>query len=92
MRNLFSKISIRSIVLKFVSTACDLLESGVAGLFGPRDKSASYFVQSMCDAMDLPYITTRWDPEQTRGNAINLYPHPEILSTVVDIIIKSLFD
>ncbi|XP_015173134.1 PREDICTED: glutamate receptor ionotropic, kainate 2-like [Polistes dominula] len=67
---------------------CKLLEMGVAGLFGPKDKSASYFVQSMCDAMDLPYITTRWDPEQTRGNAINLYPHPEVLSMVYYNIIK----
>ncbi|KAK2579601.1 hypothetical protein KPH14_010895 [Odynerus spinipes] len=67
---------------------CQLLQDGVAGIFGPQDKAASYFAQSMCDAMDLPYITARWDPDQTRGNVINLYPHPEVLSMVYQNILK----
>lgn len=67
---------------------CNLIQYGVAGIFGPQDKSAAYFAQSLCDAMDLPYITGRWDPDESRGNAINLYPRPEILSMIYKNIIN----
>ncbi|XP_011872397.1 PREDICTED: glutamate receptor ionotropic, kainate 2-like isoform X2 [Vollenhovia emeryi] len=62
--------------------ACELISNGVAGIFGPQDKSTASYVQSMCDTLDIPHITARWDSEPQRGNVINLYPHPDALSMV----------
>jgi hypothetical protein len=61
----------------------------VAAIFGPQDKSTADYVQSMCDTLDIPHIATRWDSEPKRGNVINLYPHPEVLSTVLHIYVFS---
>ena len=34
-------------------------------------------VQSICDAMEIPHIETRWDFRLKRVDySINLYPHP----------------
>lgn len=63
--------------------ACEFVNSGVAAIFGPQDKSTANYVQSMCDSLDIPHIAARWDSEPKRGNVINLYPHPEVFSTVL---------
>lgn len=55
----------------------------MAGIFGPQSKSTVDYVQSMCDTLDIPHITARWDPEPKRGNVVNLYPHADTLSTVL---------
>ncbi|KAG7201425.1 hypothetical protein KM043_004185 [Ampulex compressa] len=68
--------------------ACLLLRVGVAGIFGPQDKAAATHVQSMCDTMDIPHITARWEAEPKRGNVINLYPHSEVLSTVYQQLVE----
>lgn len=66
--------------------ACELVNNGVAGIFGPQDKSTANHVQSMCDTLDIPHIAARWDSEPKRGNVINLYPHPDALSMVLILI------
>lgn len=63
--------------------ACELLSNTVAGIFGPQSKSTVDHVQSICDALDIPHIVARWDPEPKRGNVVNLYPHANTLSTVL---------
>lgn len=63
--------------------ACKLVNSGIAGIFGPQNKLTANYVQSMCDTLDIPYITARWDSESKRSNVINLYPHPDMLSMVL---------
>lgn len=68
--------------------ACKLINDGVAGIFGPQDKSTASYVQSMCDTLDIPCIAVRWDSEPKRGNVINLYPHPDALSKVFILIIN----
>ncbi|XP_032677549.1 glutamate receptor ionotropic, kainate 2-like isoform X2 [Odontomachus brunneus] len=66
---------------------CELLSSGVAGIFGPQAKSTVDHVQSTCDTLDIPHIAARWDAEPKRGNVVNLYPHADTLSTVFQDII-----
>ncbi|XP_011690717.1 PREDICTED: glutamate receptor ionotropic, kainate 2-like isoform X2 [Wasmannia auropunctata] len=69
--------------------ACELVNNGVTGLFGPQDKTTASHIQSMCDILDIPHIAARWDSEPKRGNVINLYPHPDALSMVFqDLIIE----
>ncbi|EFN71373.1 Glutamate receptor, ionotropic kainate 2 [Camponotus floridanus] len=68
--------------------ACKLVNSRIAGIFGPQDKLTANYVQSMCDTLDIPYIAARWDSKSKHSNGINLYPHPNMLSTVFHDLIK----
>ena len=69
--------------LFFFLTVCHLLRSGVAALFGPQSGTTSSHVQSICDAMEIPHIETRWDFRLKRDDySINLYPHPRTISKV----------
>lgn len=63
-------------------SACELVNSEVAGIYGFQDKWTAGHVQSMCDILDIPYITGRWDLKLKSGNLINLHPHPDTLSMV----------
>ena len=64
-------------------SVCHLLRSGVAALFGPQSGTTSSHVQSICDAMEIPHIETRWDYRLRRDEySVNLYPHPSALSKV----------
>ncbi|XP_063613370.1 glutamate receptor ionotropic, kainate 2-like, partial [Penaeus indicus] len=60
---------------------CTYLRAGVAAIFGPQSERASAHVQSICDALEIPHIETRWDYRVRREHySINLYPHPFSLS------------
>ncbi|KYN07451.1 Glutamate receptor, ionotropic kainate 2 [Cyphomyrmex costatus] len=75
-------------VFQVANIACELINNGVAGIFGPQDKTTVNHIQSMCDTLDIPHIAARWDSEPKRGNVINLYPHPDALSMVFQELIK----
>ncbi|CAL4122174.1 unnamed protein product, partial [Meganyctiphanes norvegica] len=63
------------------NTVCWMARSGVAAIFGPQSGQTSAHVQSICDALDLPHIETRWDFRLRRDDySINLYPHPSSMS------------
>lgn len=60
---------------------CSYVRAGVAAIFGPQSERASAHVQSICDALEIPHIETRWDYRVRREHySINLYPHPFSLS------------
>ncbi|XP_071521274.1 glutamate receptor ionotropic, kainate 2-like isoform X2 [Panulirus ornatus] len=60
---------------------CNLVNSGVAAIFGPQSGQTSAHVQSICDALEIPHIETRWDYRLRRDDySVNLYPHPSSLS------------
>ncbi|XP_071747530.1 glutamate receptor ionotropic, kainate 2 isoform X1 [Lepeophtheirus salmonis] len=67
---------------------CHLLRTGVAALFGPQSGTTSSHVQSICDAMEIPHIETRWDYRlKNDAYSVNLYPHPKTISKAyVDLI------
>ncbi|XP_072745109.1 glutamate receptor ionotropic, kainate 2 isoform X2 [Anoplolepis gracilipes] len=71
-----------------VSTkVCELLKTGIVGIFGPQEKVTAEYVQSMCDTMEVPHISVRQDPGeplQPRGLSLNLYPHVSALSRIYD--------
>ena len=53
---------------------CKALETGVSGLFGPQSGATAAHIQSMCDALELPHVETRWDSrdiEKTIGTLLN---------------------
>ena len=69
---------------------CHLLRSGVAALFGPESGSTSSHIQSICDAMEIPHIETRWDYLVRRDSySINLHPSPKLISKAYKSLIQS---
>ncbi|XP_042867492.1 glutamate receptor ionotropic, kainate 2-like [Penaeus japonicus] len=70
---------------------CDILRSPVAAIFGPQLEKTANHVQSICDAMEIPHIETRWDYKLTRdAYSINLYPYPPSLSEAYRRILMAL--
>ena len=71
------------VLLPLMCSVCQMLKSGVAALFGPESGTTSSHVQSICDAMEIPHIETRWDYLTKRDDySINLYPSPKQISRV----------
>jgi ionotropic glutamate receptor len=80
---LLVKSTIKKNNIHFSPSVCHLLKSGVAALFGPESGTTSSHVQSICDAMEIPHIETRWDFLTKRDDySINLYPSPKQISKV----------
>ena len=40
---------------------CDLVRPGIAAIFGPTSAFASNHVQSVSEALHLPFMETRWN-------------------------------
>ncbi|XP_068239083.1 glutamate receptor ionotropic, kainate 2-like isoform X2 [Palaemon carinicauda] len=60
---------------------CQNVGAGIVAVFGPQSSKTSAHVQSICDALEIPHIETRWDFRTRRDDySINLYPHPSALS------------
>lgn len=72
----------------FFISVCSLLQTGIAGIFGPQSDVTSMHVQSICDAIDIPHVETRWDFQLQRADmSINLFPRPSVLSQAyVDLV------
>jgi len=69
---------------------CGLLRTGVVAIFDPVDGHISRHLQSICDAMDIPHIETRWDFKLRRNDlSINLYPRPSVLAKAYVDIVKA---
>uniref|UniRef100_A0A1B6CLB4 Glutamate receptor n=2 Tax=Clastoptera arizonana TaxID=38151 RepID=A0A1B6CLB4_9HEMI len=62
---------------------CELVSTGVVGIFGPQSSDTTDHVQSMCDTMEIPHLAYRWDSRQRRGSClVNLFPYPPVLAKV----------
>uniref|UniRef100_A0AAQ5Z6J5 Glutamate receptor n=1 Tax=Amphiprion ocellaris TaxID=80972 RepID=A0AAQ5Z6J5_AMPOC len=70
--------------------ACDQLALGVGAVFGPSHSSSVSAVQSICNALEVPHIQTRWKhPSVDNKDSfyINLYPeYASISRAVLDIV------
>ncbi|EDM10652.1 glutamate receptor, ionotropic, kainate 1, isoform CRA_f [Rattus norvegicus] len=71
--------------------ACDQLALGVAALFGPSHSSSVSAVQSICNALEVPHIQTRWKHPSVDSRDlfyINLYPdYAAISRAVLDLVL-----
>lgn len=74
----------------FTGPACDQLALGVGAVFGPSHSSSVSAVQSICNALEVPHIQTRWKhPSVDNKDSfyINLYPeYSSISRAVLDIV------
>lgn len=73
------------------ASACDQLALGVAALFGPSHSSSVSAVQSICNALEVPHIQTRWKHPSVDNRDlfyINLYPdYAAISRAVLDLVL-----
>ncbi|XP_075450022.1 glutamate receptor ionotropic, kainate 1 isoform X2 [Ascaphus truei] len=71
--------------------ACDQLALGVAALFGPSHSSSVSAVQSICNALEVPHIQTRWKHPSVDNKDtffINLHPdYAAISRAVLDLVL-----
>ncbi|XP_030648078.1 glutamate receptor ionotropic, kainate 1 [Chanos chanos] len=69
---------------------CDQLALGVAAVFGPSHSSSVSAVQSICNALEVPHIQTRWKHPSVDNRDtfyINLYPeYTSISRAILDIV------
>ncbi|CAH1402280.1 unnamed protein product [Nezara viridula] len=69
---------------------CELMSNGVAAIFGPQSPFTSYHVQSLCDTMEMPHLSTKWDLSQRRSSCLlNIYPHPSSLTQAITDIVTA---
>uniref|UniRef100_A0A3B3ZQ89 Glutamate receptor n=1 Tax=Periophthalmus magnuspinnatus TaxID=409849 RepID=A0A3B3ZQ89_9GOBI len=73
-----------------VLLACDQLALGVGAVFGPSHSSSVSAVQSICNALEVPHIQTRWKhPSVDNKDSfyVNLFPeYASISRAVLDIV------
>lgn len=57
-------------------------------IFGPLNDISAMQVKSICDALEIPHIETRYNFELQRTDlSINLFPRPPILiKTYIDLV------
>ncbi|XP_058040941.1 glutamate receptor ionotropic, kainate 1 [Ahaetulla prasina] len=71
--------------------ACDQLALGVAALFGPSHSSSVSAVQSICNALEVPHIQTRWKhPTVDLKDSFYINLHPDyaaISQAVLDLVL-----
>lgn len=70
----------------FVSPACDQLSLGVAAIFGPSHSSSANAVQSICNALGVPHIQTKWKHQVSDNRDsfyVSLYPDFSSLSRAI---------
>ena len=73
---------------------CELLQPGLGAIFGPTSQTTANHVQSVSQALHLPYIETRWDqtrPKQMQKKCENCDPKRKIVpKKIVQVLIVSL--
>lgn len=70
----------------FPSLACDQLSLGVAAIFGPSHSSSANAVQSICNALGVPHIQTKWKHQVSDNRDVfyvSLYPDFSSLSRAI---------
>ncbi|KRF99742.1 uncharacterized protein Dwil_GK22709 [Drosophila willistoni] len=65
---------------------CRMLETGIAGVFGPSSHHSALHLMSICDAMDIPHIYSHMS-ELAEG--FNLHPHPKDLAKALHSVITA---
>lgn len=69
---------------------CDQLALGVVAVFGPSHSSSVSAVQSICNALEVPHIQTRWKHPSVDNRDtffINLYPeYTAIARAILDVV------
>lgn len=80
------KMELTRIFFFFSPLACDQLSLGVAAIFGPSHSSSANAVQSICNALGVPHIQTKWKHQVSDNRDVfyvSLYPDFSSLSRAI---------
>lgn len=73
-----------------IPPVCDQLALGVVAVFGPSHSSSVSAVQSICNALEVPHIQTRWKHPSVDNKDtffINLFPeYTAIARAILDVV------
>jgi len=59
---------------------CEMVQSEVAGIFGPTKPASGDHVQAVSNTLNVPFMQTKWEYLSTRADySINVRPHPMML-------------
>ncbi|CAG9818345.1 unnamed protein product [Phaedon cochleariae] len=76
--------------LEAYRSTCGHLQNASIAIFGPGSSIASPFIQSLCDAKEIPHIETHRDFEMNRNDTlVNVHPHPRVLTDFFIDLIES---
>lgn len=77
-------------LFSYLPLVCDQLALGVVAVFGPSHSSSVSAVQSICNALEVPHIQTRWKHPSVDNKDtffINLYPeYTAIARAILDVV------
>ena len=52
-------------------------------VFSDIDEINLSCIKSMCDAVEVPFLSIQWDEYEETGTSINLYPYGDSISQVI---------
>ena len=65
---------------KASKTLCDLIQPGVAGVFGPITPATASHVEATSNVLHVPFMQYNFDYIKSRPDfSINVHPHPRLL-------------
>nr|QHN69187.1 ionotropic receptor 5 [Sirex nitobei] len=73
--------------------ACELIEEGVAGIFGPGSPYTRGIVSSIAARFDVPHIEFSWrraEESKIPVTSINLYPNSKDINEAIATLVKSM--
>jgi ionotropic glutamate receptor len=71
---------------KAEQVTCELVNEGVAGIFGPNSMQTSGIVSSICNRLEIPHMIAHYEHEPMGGRkmfnaySFNFYPEAEQLA------------
>ena len=70
---------------------CELIQPGIAAIFGPSSPFSANHVQSVSEALHVPFMETRWDYDFKRSSySISVHPHPSMLGKAFADFVKKV--
>eukprot|EP00090_Calanus_glacialis_P018188 TRINITY_DN28216_c0_g1_i1.p1 TRINITY_DN28216_c0_g1~~TRINITY_DN28216_c0_g1_i1.p1 ORF type:complete len:919 (-),score=157.38 TRINITY_DN28216_c0_g1_i1:468-3224(-) len=70
---------------------CELIQPGIAAVFGPTSPFSANHVQSVSEALHVPFMETRWDYDFKRSDySISVHPHPSVLGKAYAEFVKKV--
>ena len=86
--NLANLPSLQPLCLKKL---CELIQPGIAAVFGPTSPFSANHVQSVSEALHVPFMETRWDYDFKRSDySISVHPHPSVLGKAFAEFVKKV--
>jgi len=70
---------------------CEMLEPGVAAVFGPTGYSSNEHMKAVSKALKVPFMQTRWEYVADRPEfSFNVRPHPRLVGKALADFIKKI--